>query len=130
MAVGDVFLFVTTHAKGHDKREKLHIFLGTTDHFRAPAEYAFLFISSANYDQCFPISFADYGEFLKYDSFISCGNLVFYSADELKEISPKKVGSISHAHLGKLREHLADHEVMVGWQITVVCEAIDKLPSA
>lgn len=124
MAIGDVFYFNSTKVVGYETRNKYHIFLGKTDNFRAPAEYCFLLISSADYGNCFPISFADYGEFLTHDSFISCSNMVFYNSDELREEKPKLVGSIRTDHLVDLRNHLADHEVMENWQIAVACKAL------
>lgn len=124
MAVGDVYHFSSDKVVGHDDREKLHVYLGKTDYFRATAEYAFLFISSGDYGNCFPVAFADYGDFLKYDSYISCNNLVFYSLEELKEKRPKKVGQISAAHLAALHGHLAGHEIMVAWQIAIACDAL------
>lgn len=124
MAVGDVFFFSSNKAVGFDERDKYHVYLGKTDHFRAPDEYVFMYISSANYADCFPISFSDYGDFLKYDSFVTCSDLVFYSMEELKARGPKKVGQLTKDHMAKLHAHLAGHEVMVTWQINIACDAL------
>lgn len=125
MALGDVFKFETDQAEGYELREKYHVFLGTTDHFRATGPYAFLFISSSDYGGCFPLPKDSY-PFLTHDSYISCSNVVFYPQDYLDQVAPDRVGKITADDLARLREHLADHEVMVKWQITVACNAIDN----
>ncbi|MBG6208371.1 hypothetical protein IWQ49_003031 [Labrenzia sp. EL_126] len=124
MQLGDVIKFTSDQAIGHDARDKYHIFICRTDNFRAPDEYAFLFISSSNFSDCFPIQKCDYDDMLEYDSFVSCGNLVFYSADYLRTAKPKKFGAINTEHLVALHSHLCDHEVMVQWQITITCNAL------
>lgn len=125
MKLGDVVRFTSDQAIGHDLREKMHVFLCRTDHFRAPDQYAFLFISKADHSGCcFRISQADYPAFLFYDSFISCSNLVFYSHDYLVNAKVKIVGAIDRRHLIALRHHLADHDVMEQWQINVACAAL------
>ena len=127
MRPGDVVRFTTDQAVGHPDRTKIHIFLCKTDHFRAPAEYVFLFISSGDYGADFALLQASYPEFLTHDSFISCGNLVFYPRDYLEKTRLKKVGVITPQHLAELRSHLFDHEFLAGWQITVACTAIGQI---
>lgn len=102
----------------------MHVYLGDKKHFRARAEYAFLFISSSDYGNDFAISRADYPNFLTHDSYISCGNLVFYSHQELLDAKVEKVGIISPEHLVALRNRLIDHDNMVRWQIDVACNAL------
>lgn len=126
MTPGEVFFFESDQAEGYAARGKFHVYLGLTDHFRAPNEHSFLFVSSANYDNCFPLSQADYG-FLDRDSFISCGKLVYYSDGYLQQRNLRAVGKISKAHLAALRAHLAGHEVMVEWEIQVACRVLDAL---
>lgn len=124
MKLGDVVRFTSDQAIGHDLRQKMHVFICQTDHFRAPDEYAFLFISKADHSGCFPIAQADYPTFLEYDSFISSGNLVFYSRKYLLDARMKPEGSIKREHLVSLRNHLADHDVMEIWQANVACGAL------
>lgn len=124
MAVGDVYRFVSDQATGYESKPKLHVSLGPANHFRAPAEFAFLFISSSNYDACFPIALEDYKDFLTHDSYVSCGKLVYYSLALLKSLNLKPVGRLTDAHLVALRNHLADHDVMVRWEIAIACEAL------
>lgn len=124
MARGKIADFVTDKAVGHDARRKFHIDLGQSLHFRAPAPYMFMFISSGDYGGCFPILKRDY-EFLSYDSYISCNGLVFYTYEELKAV-PRivHVGDLVAAHKADLRNHLIDHEIMENWQISEACNAL------
>jgi hypothetical protein len=123
MNLGQVFKFTTDQAVGHHQRNKIHIFLTTTDHFRAPQENVFLFISSGDYGNCFPIKKSDYATLLDHDSYISCGNLVFYSDNDLKNVG-STIGQISNDHLKALHSHLVGHQVMPGWQIKIACNAL------
>jgi len=102
----------------------MHVYICRTDYFRAPDEYAFMFISKADHSGCFRIAQAGYEEFLEYDSFISCGNLVFYSREYLTDAGIKHKGTIKKEHLVALRNHLIDHDVMENWQIKLACNAL------
>lgn len=124
MNLGDVIRFTSDQAIGHDLREKMHVYICKTDDHRAPDEYAFLFISKANHSDCYPIAQAEYPEFLQYDSFISCGNLVFYSRPYLIKAKCKREGTIKKEHLIALRNHLADHDALAIWQAKVACGAL------
>lgn len=124
MKLGEVFRFTSDQAIGHALREKMHVFVCQTEHHRAPDEYAFLYISKADHSGCFPITQADYPKLLEYDSYISCGNMVFYSRDYLNAAKLLHEGTISNAHLVQLRNHLAVHDVMETWQINVACGAL------
>jgi hypothetical protein len=126
MALGDVFRFATDQAEGHDERDKYHVYLGETDHFRAEGPFSFLFISSGDYGACYPISKDSY-PFLHHDSFISCGSIVFYTQEYLDQAAPKHVGKISLEDIVKLRDHLVDHDFMVSWEINVACGLLDKM---
>lgn len=124
MQLGEVFKFPSNQAVGYVSRPKIHIFLTTTDHHRAPDECVFLFISSGDYGGCLPIEAASHKPFLAYDSFISCSNLVFYPQDYLTAHAGPKVGDIDPALLKKLHGHLAFHDVMPIWQAKVACGAL------
>ena len=123
--IGGVYKFESDQAAGYISRPKFHVYLGPTEHQRAPAKHAFLFISSADYGGCFPIACASY-TFLQYDSFISCGKLVYYTGAHLNGMKPpyERVGEISGQDLLQLRNHLAYHDVMVQWEINIACEAL------
>ena len=105
----------------------MHVFICKTEHHRAPDEYVFLFVSKADHSGCYPIGQGDYPEFLQYDSFISCGNLVFYSHAYLVDAKLKREGSIKPEHLVALRNHLVDHEVMEVWQANIACAALPAI---
>jgi hypothetical protein len=124
MKLGDVVRFASNQAIGHALREKMHVFICKTDNFRAPEEYAFLFISKADHSGCFPIARSDYNTFLEYDSFISCGSLVFYSYEFLCNAQMTLKGTIKKEHLVTLRNHLADHDVLETWQAKLACGAL------
>jgi hypothetical protein len=124
MKLGEVFRFSSDQAVGHAARRKIHIFLTKTDHHRAPAENVFLFISSGDYGGCFPIRKADYGNILDHDSFVSCGNLVFYTDEYLSAKAGETVGQIARSHLKSLHGHLVDHDTMPFWQIQIACGAL------
>lgn len=85
-----------------------------------------MLISSVNNGDCFPVSLDDYKEFLDRDSFISCGSLAYYSFDFLRSLRLRKLGTIRADHLVALRDHLVDHDFMVQWEISVVCEALKR----
>lgn len=123
MKLGNVLFFTSDQAIGHDQRSKYHVFIERTDDHRATEEYAFLFVSSRCYGNCYPIKQADYG-FLEHDSFISCGGAVFYSREYLAAAGMKLAGAIQDQHLIELRNHLVDHEFMPGWQIRMVCSVL------
>jgi hypothetical protein len=127
MDLGDVVRFTSDQAIGHALREKMHVFVGRTNDYRASAEYAFLFISKANHSDCFSIARDDYSGFLSYDSFLSCGGLVFYSHQYLLDAKVKRLGSIKREHLIALRNHLATHDIMEIWQCKLACNALSVL---
>jgi hypothetical protein len=130
MKLGDVARFPSDQAIGHHLREKIHIFVGKTTDHRASDEYAFLFISSGNHADCFPIEQCAYPGFLAYDSFISCGGMAFYSYEYLKTLNLRKLGALSDDCLSRLRDHLANHDIMETWQCNMACKAIDAALSA
>ncbi|WP_150129647.1 hypothetical protein [Bosea sp. RAC05] len=123
MNLGRVLFFTSDQAVGHEQRPKYHLFIQRTDDHRATAEYAFLFISSRSYGNCYLINKSDY-DFLEHDSFISCGGAVFYSREYLSASKLRFVGEIAKTHLIELRNHLVDHDFMPAWQIKMVCNAL------
>lgn len=124
MKVGDVIYFESDQAQGYGSKKKYHVYLGPTDHFRAHHEHVFIFISSADYGGCFPVLRSDCG-FLDYDSFISCGKLLFYSVDYIQNANAQQVGALAVDVLKRLRSHLAASYTMAQWEINVACKALD-----
>ena len=122
MKLGEIYVWVTDQAFGHQVRRKYHIYLCEAG-WRTQG-HAFLFISSADYGGDYPIRNADYG-FLKNEvSYVSCGNIVTYSDDEVAAAKPEKVGSLSLGHLKDLYQAVAASETMEQWQIDLVCKAL------
>lgn len=124
MAVGEVFFFVTDQATGHDRRDKYHILIDVCD--GPPQEYVFMFISSDDYGNDFPITVKDC-PVLGYDSFVSCGKLVRYDYNELMslKIKPSKV-TLKPEFLKSLHDHLNGHEVLSGREIIVAQSGLAK----
>lgn len=129
MKPGEFAKFVSDQARGYDTRPKIHLYLGRTEHYRAPDEYMFLFVSSGDYGNDCPIAAID-NNFLEHDSFISCGNIVFYSKEYLRSVGLKVDGAIDIELLRNLRGHIVNSEVMVLWQINEARDAIDRIVSA
>jgi hypothetical protein len=55
---------------------------------------------------------------------VSSGKLVYYSLAFLKSLKLQPVGRLTDQHLAALRNHLADHDVMVRWEIAIAAEAL------
>ena len=123
MNVGEIYVWDTTQAIGHEVRRKYHVYLCEAG-WRADG-HAFLFISSANYGSDYQICSADY-PFLVRNSFISCAGIVTYSDKEIAAANPMRVGVISKVHLSGLHRAIAGSETMVGWQIAMCCDALKK----
>ncbi|MFO1131170.1 MAG: hypothetical protein U1E16_04005 [Hyphomicrobiales bacterium] len=70
------------------------------------------------------MALADYEGLLDHDSFITCGELVFYSREYLESVTIVPKGVIRKEHLVALRNHLANHDVMVQWQINEACRVL------
>lgn len=121
MKLGEVFVWETDKAIGHDLRKKLHIYICQEDGFNG---HTFLFISSTYYDGDFEIKKSDYDEFLDHDSFVSLGRIIVYSTSELKAFSPKPVGKIRTDHLQQLFHAVQGSPTMEGRDIKRVCNAL------
>jgi hypothetical protein len=124
MKVGDVFVWETDKAIGHDSRKKLQVFICSGDWLE---DNTFLFISSTDYGGDFRISAARYEKFLTYDSFIACGSIVAYTDDELMACAPKFVGRLLLEDLRSLHDAVAASEVLEGRHILRVCAALRKV---
>ncbi len=121
MKLGEVFLWVTDKALGHENRKKFHIFICEEDGLDG---HTFLFISSDHYRHDFKIEQADYEDFLTHDSSISLGRIICYSDEELKRFRIERVGKIKKTHLQKLFHKVQGSETMTGRDIKRVCNAL------
>jgi hypothetical protein len=120
MKLGEVFIWETDQALGHQTRNKFHIFICEED---AADGHTFLFISSTDYGSDFQILQTDYG-FLTHDSFISIGRIVCYTEIQLAAFKKKSVGQISKEHLQQLFNVVQGSETMEVKDIKRVCNAL------
>jgi hypothetical protein len=121
MNVGNIFYWVTDKAKGHETRAKYHLYICEGDW---EEDNTFLFISKADYGGDYKIKKADYPFFELAESFVSCGSIVTYSDDRLKEFDQKPLGTLSKKHLGELYQAVLNSDTMEGRHIKRVCNAL------
>ena len=125
MIVGEIYYFGTDQAVGHDWRNKYHVYLCEGDW--SQQGYAFLFINKSNsYGDGYELRKADYGFFPLPYSYVRCGNLVFYSQEDLDEVQPQLLGRLTDAHLGELCRIIEASETMPGRQIALACAALHR----
>jgi hypothetical protein len=98
MKTGEIFLWTTGKAKGHNSRDKYHIFICVGDWAEANT---FLFISSLNYFADFKIDKIDWPQMPKEESFIS-PNPVFYTDAELASFTIKRAGYLTKRHISRI----------------------------
>jgi hypothetical protein len=124
MNFGEVYIWETTQAQGHDLRKKYHIYLCAADWREG---HTFLFISKSDYGGDHKITKAEC-PFLPLEvSYISCSSLVFYTDDKLASFSKTPVGKLSKELLKKLYNSIHASETMVGWQISRACNALKDI---
>lgn len=125
MNVGDIYVWETARATGHDLRRKYHLYIGEAG-WRDDG-HAFLFISSNDYGGDFQILQTDYGFLTKERSFISCTGIVVYPIVELNTYSMVKIGRLRQVDAHGLHSALAGSDTMEQWQIALCCSAIFTL---
>jgi hypothetical protein len=123
MKLGEVFVWETDQAIGHEFRTKFHIFICEEDAFDG---HTFLFISSADYGGDFKLLKSDYA-FLAHDSFVSIGRIICYTEAQLKAFKKKMVGQITKDHLQKLFHVVQGSETMERKDIKRVCNALKSV---
>ena len=122
MQLGDIFLWNTNQAAGHNLRDKYHVYICEGD-WRAGN--TFLFISKQNYGCDYPIRKADYPFFPLEVSYISCTNIIHYDNQELAAFDHRTpLGRLSKQHLKELSEAIIAGGAMVEWEMQRVCNAI------
>lgn len=123
MITGEIYYWITNRALGHDARPKYHVYLSEADWHEEG--YAFLFINkSNNYGGDYEIQKADYEFFTLPYSYISCGDLVFYTDADLALCSPELKGRVANSHLAELYHAILASETMVEWKIRLACQAL------
>ncbi|MDQ0467712.1 hypothetical protein [Labrys wisconsinensis] len=122
MSLGEIYLFETTKAQGYALRQKYHLCI--CESTWKEEGFAFLFISKADYGGDYPLLKEDYNFFPLDTSYISCNDIVVYSADELAIINPSPIGLLKNEHLRELYNHILASRTMAGWQIKLVGNAL------
>jgi hypothetical protein len=121
MKLGEIYVWDTPKAAGHESRRKYHVYV-------CPADWrdghTFLFVSKADYGGDFAISNKDYPFFPLPTSYISCGSIVCYEDAELAAVKPKLEGQLSKEHMTALYHAIAASETMEQWKILRVCNAL------
>ncbi len=119
MQLGEIFKWQTDKAKGHETRQKYHIFICNSD-----GQNFFLFISSLDWFQDYKLAKSPDHEFLDYDSYVSCSSVIPYSDDELALFDSNPVGKLTAANLKELRDALIAAETMPRGDLNMVCKAL------
>jgi len=123
MNLGDIYVWETDQARGHERRNKYHVFICVGDW---QEENTFLFISSMDYGgPDFKIIKSDYPFLAKLESYVSCTEIVCYTDNELSEGETKLVGQLTDEHIAALRECILASEIMEQRYINRICRAID-----
>lgn len=119
MKLGEIFKWKTDKAKGHETRQKYHIFICKSDD-----QNLFLFINSVDWFQDYKLVKSPNHEFLDYDSYVSCNSVVPYDDSELTQFDPAPVGQLTQNNMKELRDALIAAESMPTGDLNVVCKAL------
>jgi hypothetical protein len=120
MEVGEIYVWETTKAQGHDKRKKYHVFICPYD---ADDDHTFLYINSADWFKDYKIAQSEY-KFLAYDSYIGCNSIVTYTTGDIILANPQLVGKLTSADLKGLRDAIIAGESMAQRDAMRVCKAL------
>ena len=118
MNLGEVYVWETDLPEGRGKRHKYQIFICHVGQISV-----FLFINTMDWYKDYKLLQADYS-FLSYDSFVGCGSVASYSADQIKTAAPVLVTKIGAQHLKELRDAIIAAETMPQAQANIVCKAL------
>lgn len=121
MQTGEIYYWNTDKAKGHESRNKYHLYIGECQWENG---HAFLFINSGKYGSDFEISKADYSFFTAEKSYISLTGIVSYTEKEIREAAPTLKGSLTQQHLRDLFHAVAGCKTMPNREILLVGNAL------
>lgn len=125
MKVGEIYYWNTDQAKGYATRPKYHLYVAEAD-WRLDGNHVFLFISSADYSgKDYALSKVDYPFFTKDISYVGSQSLVSYPAGYLAPLALTPKGVLSAKHCAELRGVVAESDLLEGWQIALICRALD-----
>jgi hypothetical protein len=119
MRLGEIYLWETDQAQGHEKRRKYHIFIGRSDEIGN----VFLFIHTMDWYKDYRILKKDY-DFLSYDSFVGCNAIAKYTDAEIKSAAPAFIVQMTQPHLKELRDAIIAAETMPLGHANLVCRAL------
>lgn len=125
MKLGEIYLWETDQAKGHESRDKYHLYIRDAT-WRTQA-HTFLFINKSDYGGDYRVTKADYDFFTLKESYVSCGSIVTYTDQKLADFKPEYKGRLSIKHLKELHDAVAASETLEGWKINMICDVIRPL---
>jgi hypothetical protein len=117
--LGDVYKFVSAKVAVNAAKPKYHVAIDLNCGF-------LLFINSDDYPGAMRIDRTDWPEMPKQESYISCNAGVRYRRADLKGITIEPSGRLTEACILRLRQHIAESEVMPQHDIDVAIAAIDQ----
>lgn len=116
--VGAVFRFVSVKVAAVAAKPKYHVAIDLKCGF-------LLFINSDDYPGAMRIDRTDWPEMPKQESFISCNAGVRYGKADIKGLRIDPAGCLTDDCLRRLRDHIAESEVMPQTDIDVALAALD-----
>ena len=124
MKCGEVYYWTSDQAKGHDVRDKYHVYIGEGD-WRHQG-HVFLFINKSNaHGNGYEITKPPY-DFLKLlRSYVSCGDHAEYGDDVVPPKIGPCLGRLGPAHRAELRRTVDASDVMATYTQELVCAALD-----
>ena len=81
MLVGEIYFWDTNKVKGHDSRDKYHLYIGEC---QWEDGHAFLFINKADFGGNFALAKRDYGFFPLETSYVGLSGIICYSKKETR----------------------------------------------
>lgn len=121
MLVGEIYFWNTDKAKGHDSRDKYHLYIGES---QWDSGHAFLFISKADYGGDFVLAQSDYKFFPLATSYVSLSGIVSYTDQEIAAAAPELKGRLTSAHMQNLFNAVAGCKTMTPREILLVGNAL------
>ena len=119
MLVGEIYFWDTNKAKGHDSRDKYHLYICES---QWDDGHAFLFINKTDYGGDFALSKTDYPFFPLQTSYISLSGIIPYTDQELTTAVLK--GRLTKAHMQALFNAVAASNTMVERETLLIGNAL------
>ena len=120
MNLGEIYLWETDRAQGHERRKKFHVYICEHDNGDGSA---FLYINSVDWYKDYKLTQANYN-FLIYDFFVGCSAVVQYTAAELAAVKPQLVGQLTAPDMKGLRDLIIAAETMEQQDANCICKAL------